>query len=803
MALIYLSGAWLAGIFLGASLELPPALILCGLIPLPLLFFNRHRRAIVLTSLCLISFFGGIWCYQQSLPQASEHHIQHYNDSGTVTIKGVLSRDADAGEKTNHLYLEADQIELAEGWQEVEGTVLLFVPRHISYSYGDELLVTGKPETPPQFADFDYKGYLTTQGIYTTMLYPEIELLDTGKGFVPMAWLYSLRGHLSQGLGQALPEPQASLAQGLLLGTRGNIPDEVRSDFALSGTAHLLAISGLHMGIMAGIVLSIGLWLFGRRHYLYIWLALGAIWFYALITGLNPPVFRAAIMVSIFLAAELLGRQRSAITALTFAAAVMVAAEPQVLRSASFQMSFMAMAGLIFVFPPLRDRGRKIVTKILGENGRMTPAAYFLSDSLSVTLAAITGVWPLIAYYFGIVSLVGPLVTLLALPALPFIIIAGSLTAALAIFALPLAQVVAWLAWLPLSYLLALTGFSASLPLSHVEFTDFSGFMIWGYYLVLGLILWINSQRQKKSLLAGKSQAPSKTVSPAARLPGRWAIAALLALVLVAATVAVNLPDDRLHVSFLDVGQGDAILIQTPDHRDILIDGGPSPQAIGLALSQKMPFWDKTIDLVVLTHPQADHLSGLVEVLKRYEVKQVLYPDIDIDSILYEEWLRLIAEKGIKATVAQAGQEIHLAEGLMIEVLSPTSPLLSGTESDINNNSLVLSLTMGRFSFLLTGDAQFEAELELISRRAVPRSMVLKIAHHGSRTTTSDEFLAVAGPQLVVISVGEENRYGHPTEEVLARLEEVVGAENIYRTDTNGTIEFITDGLRLWLRVEE
>ncbi len=246
-----------------------------------------------------------------------------------------------------------------------------------------------------------------------------------------------------------------------------------------------------------------------------------------------------------------------------------------------------------------------------------------------------------------------------------------------------------------------------------------------------------------------------------------------------------------------------AILIQTPDHRDILIDGGPSPQAIGLALSQKMPFWDKTIDLVVLTHPQADHLSGLVEVLKRYEVKQVLYPDIDIDSILYEEWLRLIAEKGIKATVAQAGQEIHLAEGLMIEVLSPTEPLLSGTESDINNNSLVISLTMGRFSFLLTGDAQFEAELELISRRAVPRSMVLKIAHHGSRMATSDEFLAVAGPQLVVISVGEENRYGHPTEEVLARLEEVVGAENIYRTDVNGTIEFITDGLRLWLRVEE
>ncbi len=137
----------------------------------------------------------------------------------------------------------------------------------------------------------------------------------------------------------------------------------------------------------------------------------------------------------------------------------------------------------------------------------------------------------------------------------------------------------------------------------------------------------------------------------------------------------------------------------------------------------------------------------------------------------------------------------------MIKVLNPPSPLLTDTESDLNNNGLVLNITMGKISFLLTADIQYETEFELIARRAIPDSTVLKIAHHGSATSTTAEFLAVAGPQLAVISVGEDNRFGHPTPDVIARLEEELSPENIYLT-YDGTIEFITDGLRLWLKVE-
>jgi len=203
-----------------------------------------------------------------------------------------------------------------------------------------------------------------------------------------------------------------------------------------------------------------------------------------------------------------------------------------------------------------------------------------------------------------------------------------------------------------------------------------------------------------------------------------------------------------------------------------------------------------------LTHPSADHVTGLVEVLQRYKVKEVLYPDLDFKSDIYDEWLRLLKEKNIKCTIAQAGQQIDLGEGVIIEVLNPPEILLTDTSSDIDNNGMVLRLSIGEVSFLLTADIRQEAEFELINRRADLQSTVLKVAHHGSDTSTCQEFLAVVNPQLAVISVGADNRFGHPTPEVMDRLGEKLGSENIYRTDEHGTIEFITDGKRLWVRVE-
>ena len=792
MLLIYLSCAWVAGIFLGEKFNLPPPFILLGLIPLPLSFITRrYRKLIILTSLCLLTFLAGVFYFQSNSPVSDIGSVQFYNERGTVEIRGIVDRDPEQGDRTTHLHLSVREINAGGEWREVSGTALLYVPRYPTYSYGDMLLVTGDLETPPRFDDFDYEAYLAHQEIYSTMLYPEIELVEQGRGFKPLGWIYSLRNKLSLTIARVLPEPQASLAQGIILGLRGNIPSELRADFARTGTAHLLAISGLHLSIVAGMLLSFGIWLFGRRRYIYVWLALGGIWLFALLTGMHPPVLRAVIMVSIFLSAELLGRQRNAITALSFAAAIMVGISPLILRDASFQMSFMAMTGLIFVFPPLQSLSRNAVRKILGEDGTMVSTANFVVDSLSVSMAAIIAVWPLIAYYFGIISPVAPLATFFSLLALPGIIISGALAGGLGLIALPVAQVIAWLAWLFTSYLLLVINVFTAVPF--IESSRVPGSLVWIYYSVFAIVIWLGSNRRKMADLMPKVD------SVFSGLPRKWVIPPLLVIAILVSATAAALPDEKLHTSFLDVGDGDAILIQRGT-RQILVDGGPSPQAITLALGKEMPFWDRTIDLVILTHPHADHIIGLIEVLNRYRVGQVLYSELEYDSDVYDEWLRLLEEKKVDSTPARAGQQIEFGADVTLEVLNPQTPVLSGTESDIDNNGIVLRLEMGAVSFLLTADAMWQLEYELIARRANLKATILKVAHHGSSTSTTPEFLSVVDPQMAIISVGEDNPYGHPTSEVMERLIAILGLENIYRTDEHGTTEFITDGERLWIK---
>ncbi len=286
------------------------------------------------------------------------------------------------------------------------------------------------------------------------------------------------------------------------------------------------------------------------------------------------------------------------------------------------------------------------------------------------------------------------------------------------------------------------------------------------------------------------------------RFPKKWLIPPLLIIAILVWLVTLTMPDDKLHVSFFDVGQGDAILIQTPNHQNILIDGGPDPQRINLELSKKLPFWDRTIDLMIATQPQADHITGLVEILQRYKVKQVLEPGVPYDSSIYQEWLKLVDEGQIKHEIAKAGQEIDLGEGIKIEVLNPPAKLFQGTSHDVDNNGVVMKLSWGKVSFMFTADIREEAEFELTRQRANLRSTLLKVAHHGSKTSTSLQFLAAVDPEIAVISVGADNPFGHPGGEVVERLVDRLGADKVYLTSENGTIEFITDGERLWVRVE-
>jgi competence protein ComEC len=781
LTLIYLGSAWILGILFGARLTPFWGIGLSGLVLfLALGLLGHRRRALLLAGVCGVAFFGAVLRFEFSIPRIDEHALSFYNGRGAVEVWGVVDEEPEPKDTFTHLRLSAMGIEVdGERW-EVSGRLQVRVARFPAYSYGDKLKVVGELERPwSQEEGFEsrhyYRDRLGRQGIFSAMDYPRVELVASGWGSPILRGLSSLRHGLSQALARALPEPQGSLAQGILLGLRGNIPSTLRTSFTRTGTAHLLAISGLHIAIVAALFLTFGIWAFGRQRSIYILMPLLALWLYIILSGMRPPAIRAGIMGSIFLAAEYLGRQRSASTALVFAAAVMVGFHPHVLWDVGFQLSFLAMAGLIFLAPFFRNLGM----------------------ALAFSLGAVLATWPLIAHNFGIVSSVSFPATLLALPALPGIILTSALVAFLGLASTSIAQVAGWLAWPFLTYLMGVVKVFASLPGAYLDEVSFGAPLVWGYYLGLGALVGIVHQRRRFMAF------PSWLRAHPPRLPRKGILLVLLLGAIGVWVVALFAPaNGRLEVSFLDVGQGDAILIQTPSHRQVLVDGGPSPQAIALALGRELPFWDRSLDLVVLTHPEADHLAGLVEVLGRYRVGRVLGPGLPSDSALYNEWRKLLKENEIPYARARPGQRVELGDGITLEVLGPSEAILSREDLGTNDRGVVLRLSRGEVSFLLMGDVGWEAEWELLSRRANLGSTVLKVGHHGSETSTSPEFLVAVGPLVAVISVGKENPFGHPDPEVVGRLEQKVGEDRIYLTSEGGTIKLSTDGVGLWVKTE-
>jgi competence protein ComEC len=567
VGLLYLSAAWVAGVLLGSRVGLPFPFLVLGLIPFAFVpFFRNHRSALIAIGLCFLALIGGSLRFTSSLPPANEHSLLFYNDSGTVEIRGMVAEEPDIGNTYSSLILSIDEITVNGKTEKVSGIALIRISRFPAYHYGDVLAVDGELRTPSQSSDFDYKSYLEHQGIYSVMYYPDVEVLDHSQGSRLLQWIYSVRESLSASLARALPEPQGSLAQAILLGLRGGIPDSLQGAFSDTGTAHLLAISGLHMSIIIAIFLSLGTLLFGRRRSIYIWLTLGLTWLYVLLAGMNPPIVRAAIMGSIFLIGEYLGRQRSAIIALAFAAAVMVGVQPGLLWSISFQLSFLAMIGLVLLFPYFQNWGRNVVAAAFRGRETLASAGGVITDLFAASAACIIAVWPLIAYNFGVISLVALPATFFSLPALPFIIVTSALVASVGLFAVFASQMLGWLAWLFLSYLvLVVQGFDA-LPHSSVEVAITSTWFIWVYYATLaGIIACLNYRTKLAVFSSGLAsrirRATDGIPRPHVAFSMKWLVLPLLVISVLVWSVALTMPDARLHVSFLDVGQGDAILL--------------------------------------------------------------------------------------------------------------------------------------------------------------------------------------------------------------------------------------------------
>jgi competence protein ComEC len=744
-----------------------------------------------LSGACALAMLLGALRYQAAVPDLNDPGAAaHYNDRGWVTVEGIVQAYPDVRDTWTNLRLESETIEADGTVHRVRGTVLVRAPRFPEYQYGDRLRVSGLLQTPPEFEDFSYREYLGRQGIYSLIYRPQIVQIESGQGSPFWATLFAVKDRTRDAIARLVPDPEASLLQGILLGIRSGIPTDLYDDYNTTGTSHIIVISGSNITFVATLfTLAFGRILGKRRAY---WLTIAGIILYVLLVGADAAVVRAGLMGALFVTALYLGRRSTAYVSLFASALFLTLINPFALWDVGFQLSFAATLGLILFAPSMEGLLERGLTRIASPD-QARQALRFLNDALILTLAAQILTIPLVVYHFGRLSLVAPLANLLILPVQPPIMALGG-TAALVgqmSFLEPVARAIAWAPWLCLAYTNGIIRWMAGWPSASVEIGRASAGSLALAYAALVVALWIWSQHQNSARRAWASLTSRRSTTVMIGGP--------LALAILAWLAVLQLPDGKLHVAFLDVGQGDAILITTPHGQQVLVDGGPSPTALASALGREMPFWDRSLDLVVMTHADADHITGLAEVLDRYRVEGWLDNGQPDEDAVYAECMALLEEKEVARHSAHTGDRMALDSGIFLQVLHPPPDLMSGTRADSNNNSLVLRLVWKEATFLLTGDVEAEAESLLVGSGQPVSANVLKVAHHGSGSSSTAEFLSLVSPTYAVISVGADNRFGHPNQAVLDRLAQG-GNVTLLRTDEQGRIEFVTDGQRMWVR---
>ena len=580
--------------------------------------------------------------------------------------------------------------------------------------------------------------------------------------------LDGLRVDLARPLRMLVPEPESGILLGIVLGERASVSADLAYAFAVSGTTHLLAISGFNMTLVGT---AVALALRGRaRPVVRAVATVAAIVSYSLLVGLAPSVMRAALMASVASCGLASGRRAATANALCVAVTAMLFLDPAAIADLGFLLSATATAGLVLWQAPLA--------------ARFAPLPGALREGLATTLSASAPTLPVVAAAFGRVSLISPVANLVAVPLFPPLMLVGALTSVVGALSLDLAQPVALVAYGCALALRVVVESFAGLPVAAVSVP--SG-PVTGAVVALAVIAAVRGAPLVRGHLRVPSHLPIPRVSiPAATAP-RSAVFAV-PLLIAAAVLAWPNADPDVRVRALDVGQGDAYLVEVGG-ATLLIDGGPDPARLMEELGASLPPWRRRIDVVALTHAHLDHGAGLIAALDRYEVGMTLEPVGLNGGPLADLWADGIARAHAERRAVRAGQRLHVG-GAVISVLSPES------DPRVDTPSLILRVESGRFSALFMGDATDEALADLLLHPEGMHSRVYVPPHHGAATPHGVALVDAVRPEVALISVGAGNRYGHPTPETLAALSGVT----TFRTDRDGTVEVTLDGPGLVVR---
>ena len=721
--------------------------------------------------------------------------------------------------------VEATAVWLDGEPQPVSGRVRVQTSSRHPFRYGEAVRASGLLTQPPVFEDFDYRSYLARKQVHSLMLRPRVEPQPgPPRGGTLLQLVYALRARSEALLNRRLPEPFAALANGMLLGIEAGIPDDLYEQFNRTGTSHVIVISGSNVALVSGMLMALGIKLFGRRAAL--WPTLGGLVFYTLLVGGDAAVTRAGLMGGLFVLATVLGRQSTALVSLGAACWVMTLLNPLTLWDVGFQLSGGATAGLILIGPPLTERAAAMGRTAAGWfRRRPSPDAAMrgstflmpdsikdlIRDSLLMTIAASATTLPLIVHYFDRLSWISPITNLLIAPAQPLIMIAGG--AGLIVGLLGLEQIGQILLSIPFASLwwtVAMVRWNAALPGGSIEIGWFQGGHATLTYAVIFALYWRQPLGRSVTRLARRIVAfssvgtgdkeNSRQLSQGLGTMPAWVFGAGALAAVLLWWMALTQPDGQLHVHFLDVGQGDGIFIQTPSGRQVLIDGGGDSQQLFAELGAVMPFWDRQIDRAIVSHPDWDHIGGQIDLPQRFRLGQAIISDNARDHDDTRSWLEALQAENVPVVGLRQGGWLDLGDGVALWALwpPPEAALRGWDGDDKNERSLVLKLVYGDLAVLLTGDSGHPSEERLLRAGQPLGAQVLKVGHHGSEHSSSPAFLAAVGPSVAVIQVGAENRYGHPDAEVL----EILGGQLVLRNDRDGRVHIRSDGRLMWIETE-
>ena len=781
----WLSLAFIAGIILASQVPLTYDiwLILAGIFLLfalrpkkPAELLHLSTRTYLIIVLSLVSFCLGGLNYQLRLPKIDAFHISWYNDREyDLLVTGTLSEPPDYRDTYTNLHLSVEAVDTGSGDLPVKGDLLVRVFPNETYEYGERVRIRGKLLTPPENEEFSYREYLARQGMHSYMSQTEVTRLPGNSGNPIRRAIYVFKDKALHNIYQIFPDPEASLLAGILLGVDTGLPKDLQQAFKDTGTAHIIAISGFNIAIIAGLFSTFFSRMLGQTRGSIV--AILGIAFYTFLVGADAAVVRAAIMGGLSLVIRQVGRRNDGLNALMLSAFVMSIFNPHIPWDVGFQLSFFATLGLILYAEPFQNWAVNLITRYTSE-GTAQKLAAPISEYILLTLAAQLTTLPIMAYHFKRISLVSLIANPFILPVQPAVMILGGIAVILSLIWLPLGAVAAYSAWPFVAYTIRLVEMFNLMPHGVIVLGDFSLWLVILFYIAL--LTWTFAGQRIKELFSGeRANLPTVPLMAVATL--------LTVLVIMTWRAAFTTPDGNLRITFMDVGSADAILIQTPGGRNILVNGGSSASMLSDGLGRRLPPTNRRLDWLIIASTQENQLSGLPRVVERITPSNVLWAgnvEASFSARNLDEWF---IDQSIPVTQAEAGSELDLGKGAALHILN------------VNSRGAVLLLEWNDFRALLPVGMNFTALEELKYGEDIKKVTLLLIADSGYAPINPPEWVTNMNPQIIVLSVAAGDKDGLPHYEILETTEEY----SLLRTDINGWIEVATDGAEMWVEVEK